>query len=254
MTEKLEGGRFSGAVRDGDRVIRRRSGPNSRALLRHFERVGFDLAPRFLGDSDDREALSFIPGEVGWPPFSEDLRSIEALVSVAEGIRDMHDHTEMFEPPAPGTWSGLEVALPVEVDCIGHHDLSPWNMVFRGREMVGIIDWDTIAPSNRAWDLAFAAYQFVPLYPPAWLEGFGWPDEPDRRERLRLFAEAYGRDISPVELIDLAVVRLSGLAAKMELEIRRGNPAFDVMRDEKHADGVRASIAYICQNRTLLVD
>lgn len=249
----MAGGRFSDAHRDGDRVVRRSSGANARALLEHFERVNFDLAPRYLGRSGETDVLSFIPGEVGWPPFSEAIRSREALVSVANGIRDMHDGTSGFVPPSPGSWNSLEVALPIEIDCVGHHDLSPWNMVFRNRQLVGLLDWDTIAPSNRAWDLAYAAYQFVPLYPPAWLEGFGWRDEPDRRERLQLIAETYGHDIRPADLLDLAVVRLSGLAAKMEREIRHENPAYDVMRDENHAHGLRASISYICQNRASLL-
>ena len=39
------------------------------ALRRHFERVGFDGAPRFLGiDEDGREILSFVQGEPGHAP------------------------------------------------------------------------------------------------------------------------------------------------------------------------------------------
>jgi len=249
MVENMTGGRFSGAQLDGDRVLRHPSGPNTIALLQHFERVGFDRAPKYLGRSEDRDVWSYIPGDIGWPPFAEQIRSVDTLVGVATIIRDMHDHTAGFESPSPDDWHLMDVAVPVDVDCIGHHDLSPWNMIFQGREVVGIIDWDTIAPSNRAWDLAFAAYQFVPLYPPAWLEGFGWPEEPDRRARLELFAGTYGHDIKPATLIDLALVRLAGLAAKMESEIRSSNAAYAVMAEEHHADGLRASIAYIAENR-----
>ncbi|MGW0826956.1 hypothetical protein [Streptomyces sp. NPDC002845] len=76
--------------------------------------------------------------------------------------------------------------------------------------MAGIIDWDTAAPSNRIWDLAYAAYQFVPFHPPDGLEPFGRPEEPDRRKRLKLFTDAYGHAVTPSEVLDAAVMRIYG--------------------------------------------
>ncbi|WP_328291347.1 phosphotransferase [Kineococcus sp. NBC_00420] len=252
MTDSLPGGRFSGPAKEGQTVVRKSSGPNAAALLQHLERSSFDLAPRFISTANGLDTLSYLPGTAGLTPFTDDVRSEEALTSVATAIRRLHDHTQGFQPPAPTDWRVMDVALPVEVDCIGHHDLSPWNLLFRGRQVVGIIDWDTIAPSNRMWDLAFAAYQLVPLYPPAWLDVFGWPAEPDRRRRLHLLANTYGLGAQPAELIDLALVRLASLAAHMETQIRRGDPAYAVMRDEDHAGGLRASVAWLSQNRKAL--
>ena len=55
-------------VRVGD-TVRRPVGPHTAAvdaLLRHFEAVGFDGAPRALGlDERGREVLSFVEGEPG---------------------------------------------------------------------------------------------------------------------------------------------------------------------------------------------
>lgn len=249
MVEKLVGGRFSEAVRDGDSVLRRRGGPNSAALLDHLADRGFALSPRHLGSVDDRDVLTYIPGTSGWPPFTSEIRSVEALVSVSRAIRAMHDATVGFVPPEPDTWHRMDVAAPTRIDCVGHHDLSPWNFVFDGTTVVGIVDWDTIGPSNRTWDLSFAAYQFVPLYPPAALPVFGWPAEPDRRERFRVFAEAYGPEMKPAALLDLAVVRLASLTAHMDEQVRAGNPAYEVMGREHHADGLRASVAYLCEHR-----
>ena len=118
--------------------------------------------------------------------------------------------------------------------------------------MVGIIDWDTIRPSNRVWDLAYAAHQFVPFHPPAWLEPFGWPAEPDRARRLRLFCDSYGLGVEPSEVVDLIVIRLLSHAANIEQQVRAGNPAFDVHRDEDHAGGYRAAVSYILENRRRL--
>ena len=56
-------------VRVGD-TVRRPVGPHTayaHALLRHFERVGFDGAPRVLGlDEQGREVLSYVEG-IGGP-------------------------------------------------------------------------------------------------------------------------------------------------------------------------------------------
>lgn len=197
MSEELAGGRFSKPVRDGDVVRRRRGSSNSHALLRHLEQAGFGLSPRVIDLDDETETLTYLVGTAGYPPLTADLRSDEALVSVACAIRRLHDATEGFVPAEPGEWNDLEVAAPVAIDCIGHHDLAPWNLIFDGPEVVGIIDWDTVRPSNRRWDLCYAAHQFVPFHPSRWLEPFGWPEEPDRARRLRLFCDAYGLDVQP---------------------------------------------------------
>jgi aminoglycoside phosphotransferase (APT) family kinase protein len=119
--------------------------------------------------------------------------------------------------------------------------------------VVGIIDWDSIRPSNRVWDLAYAAHQFVPFHPPASLEPFGWTEVPDRAARLRLFTDAYGLGIEPTEILDLIVVRLTSFAGHMEREFRAGNPDYAVHREESHADGYRAAASYILDNRATLL-
>ncbi|WP_328998869.1 phosphotransferase [Kribbella sp. NBC_00709] len=251
--DALSGGRFAKPVRQGDTVQRWRGTANTHALLRHFERIGFDLAPRLVGAGGATETLSYLPGSTGYPPLTAALRSDQALASVARAIRRLHDATEGFEPVEPGEWHSLEVAAPVRIDCIGHHDLAPWNVVFDGAEVTGIIDWDTIGPSNRRWDLAYAAHQFVPFHPPASLEPFGWAEEPDRAGRLRLFCASYGLGVEPAELVDLIGIRLLSFAAHIEQQVRAGDPAFDVHRDEDHAAGYRAAAAYVLANRAVLL-
>jgi hypothetical protein len=93
----------------------------------------------------------------------------------------------------------------------------------------------------------------VPFHPPAWLEPFGWPEEPDRARRLRLFCDAYGLGVAPAELVDLIAIRLLSFAAYIEQQVRAGDPAFDVHRDEDHAGGNRAAAAYVLANRATLL-
>lgn len=246
-------GVFADPVRRGD-TVERRAGAGSRsvrALLEHFERVGFDLAPRFLGTTADgtREVLTFLPGETGYPPLATALRSDEALVSVATAIRAMHDATQGFPVHEHDGWAAPEVAVPVAVDCVGHRDLAPWNLVFDGSRVVGIIDWDFAGPSNRVWDLAYAAHQFVPFHPTPHLPAFGWAATPDRAARLRSFAEAYGRGVTPDEIVDLAIVRLTATAAHIEARIRAGDPAYEMHRRAGHAEGYRTAAAFVTANR-----
>jgi len=254
MGEELTGGRFAAPVRNGDVVERRAVSANARALLRHFEQVGFDLAPRYLGTTADgqRDRLGYLPGTTGSPPLSAELRSDEALVSTARAIRAMHDATAGFVP-VDDAWHDQEFAVPAVVNCIGHHDLAPWNLVFDGTEVTGIIDWDTARPSNRAWDLAYAAHQFVPFHPTPDLAAWGWPTEPDRVARLRLFCSTYGLDITPAELVDLAALRLLAFAAEMSHQIRTDNPAYATHATEDHPAAYRRAATWTLTNRPTLL-
>ncbi|TPG18160.1 phosphotransferase [Pedococcus bigeumensis] len=161
-------GRFAQPQRDGDEVRRRPHQDNSavHALLQHLD------------------------GSSEWPPYGETFRRDQTLVSVARAVRALHDATAGFTPPDGAVWHLQELGRPATIDCFGHHDLTPWNILFKGSQVTGVIDWDTAAPSNRVWDLSWAAYQFVPLHPEADLPAWGWDSVPHRRERLELFAAA----------------------------------------------------------------
>jgi aminoglycoside phosphotransferase (APT) family kinase protein len=53
------------------------------------------------------------------------------------------------------------------------------------------IDWDLAAPAPELWDVAWAAYRFVPLYDAATCERLGFPVG-RQAERLRILSDAYG--------------------------------------------------------------
>ena len=87
-------------VRVGD-TVRRPVGPHTgyvHALLRHFEQIGFEGAPRVLGfDERGREVLTYVEGEPALEPLSRDDETLHALATL---IRRMHDAQAGFEPPA----------------------------------------------------------------------------------------------------------------------------------------------------------
>jgi len=169
----LPGGRVTpGVVRVGDTVRRPIRGHSdySHALLRLLEARGFDGAPRFLGiDDQDREILSFLPGEV--PPdlrlFSD--RQVERGAAV---LRRYHDAT-----------AGSDLCAGREVVC--HGDASPCNYVFVDDLPYALIDFDNARPGYRSHDVGYAAW--------LWLD-IGNPRLDARRQgkRLSRFVGSYG--------------------------------------------------------------
>lgn len=251
MTEELTGGYHSAPVRHGNTVVRPTGpwSPNVQALLRHLEEAGFKQAPRFIevDEAAGTETLTYVDGQPGTYPLTEQQRSDEALTQVARTIRAMHDATAGFV--APGHAWQYRTSIPADIDIVGHNDLGPYNVVYDGTSIAAIIDWDFAGPSNRIWDACYAAHRFCPLSAPRSTKAFGWdpaPEPVDQGARLRLFADAYGHaDVTPAALLDMLVVRLGSIAAYIETNVRAGNPKFDRQRDERHTDGYREDLSYI---------
>ena len=143
-------------VRLGDRVHRPRckSAALTESLLVHLEAVGFGGSPRFLGEDErGRQVLSFVSGDVYGdqrPPWIEDeVVNAHVLGRVAAFVRRLHEATREFVPPA-----GVEPfrSLPLPGETWNHADVHYGNIVFDGREPIGLIDWDCCAPGSRLYD------------------------------------------------------------------------------------------------------
>ena len=161
---RLAAGNTSSVWRRGA-TIRRSTGPWTPAvhrLLRHLEAVGFLGAPRVLGlEEQGREVLTYLEGEVPVYPTPPDLWSEGVLEEVAELLRRLHDATVDLDLPDSAGREGA--AAPEGGEVVRHNDVAHYNTVFRAGHPVAFIDWDFAAPGPRAWDVAFAAYRFVPL-------------------------------------------------------------------------------------------
>lgn len=181
--EPLTGGNVGvGVVRVGD-TVRRPAGYWSEsvdALLRHLNDVGYEGAPRTLGfDDQGRHVLEFVPGEVHLHP-ADDLAAVRRVGAL---MRDFHDASAEFVPPAGARWN--VVIAPDARDLVVHHDLAPWNLV-RGNGRWVFVDWDNAGPGSRTWDLAYAAHGFVPLGPGT--------EPAAAAARLRVLADGYRLD------------------------------------------------------------
>lgn len=254
--EALAGGRFAAPIRDGGTVTRL-TGPGARnihALLEHIAAQGFDRAPRPLDLAADegRETLTYLRGSSASPPLADAVRSEKALRSAARTVRALHDATIGFTPPQP-QWGRQEVTVPAEIDCIGHGDLAPWNLLFDNDQVVGVIDFDFAGPSNRAWDLAYLAHQLVPFHSTEDLGGFGWASEPDRARRLRILTTAYDPGLDPAQLVDYAAIRLLGMATHIDQRVHAGDPAYAHHGEHDFAAGYRRAAAFILGRRESLL-
>lgn len=189
----LHGGNVSTVVRVAG-TVRRNTGPwtpSVHALLRHLERAGFTGAPRVHGiDEHGREVLSFLEGECGEYPLASHWVTDEALVTVATMLRMFHDAQRGFEPPPGGVWRSFGPPPP-DAEVVCHHDAAPHNVIWRPDGTLALIDFDLAAPGSRLYDVAYAAWTWVPLFSDRDSLTLGWHN-PDRPRRLRLFADAYG--------------------------------------------------------------
>jgi mutator protein MutT len=156
----LHGGNVGGAVRIGH-TVRREVGPWTsavHALLDHLRDRQLPHVPRVLGtDVRGREILTYLPGTV--VDVDADLWTVAQLESVVGWAKALHGAAGNFRHPGP--W---RLPAPARADVVGHNDLAPYNVCFAGDRLVGVIDWDVAGPTTALLELAFIAWNGVPLY------------------------------------------------------------------------------------------
>lgn len=251
--EVLQGG-VNTVVRIGA-TVRRPAGPWTpavHALLDHLGRRGFAGAPRAHGfDEQGREVLDFVDGEVLTYPLRAAVLTDSALLSVGRLLREYHDTTVGFAPPAGAAWS-MAPREPAEVLC--HGDFAPHNLVFREDWAAAVIDFDTAHPGPRVWDLGWTACCFG-LFPQ---DGADEGDTAASIHRIAVLADGYGLgDADREALPDAMADRMRHLAAYIREQAAAGHPAFSRHRAEGHdvrylaaADGIAelraALLARLC--------
>lgn len=244
----LTGGNITPVVRVGD-TVRRATGPWTPAvhrLLRHLEAVGFDGVPRVLGiDAQGREVLTYIEGEAGYfDPFTTvptHMWSDEVLTDAAHLLRRLHEATLSFVAPEGAKWQLPYTGHgPHEVIC--HNDFAPYNCVFTDGRLHAIIDFDMAAPGPRVWDIAYAAYRFVPLY-----DEERWSLS-DQCRRLRVFCDAYGLE-DRAGLTKTIERRVQAVGALILDRAARGDPVFQRHLEEGHVEVYERDLAFLQRHR-----
>lgn len=253
--ETLSGGREGKIFRMEDCVVRPANPwtEHVHAFLNYLLENGFDCIPHPQGIAEDgREVVSFVEGEVHNDSLPEEILTDEVLTDVAKMLRRYHDVGAAYLPNLTGDepWM-LPARTPAEVMC--HGDFAPYNVTFVGGKLHGIIDFDTLHPGPRLWDIAYAVYRWAPFVSP---QNPDYKDElPRQIERLKLFADAYGMSAGMrAALPKMMIERVGALVQYMEDEAAQGNE--DVLRNiaEGHMDLYLNDIAYFRANAQAVIE
>jgi hypothetical protein len=245
----LAGGKLNLVVRVGE-TVHRPTGPwtpTVHALLSHVRARGFALAPEPLGfDGQGREVLSYLDGTtvsatIPWPAWVWDEG---LLAEVGRAAARYHEAVADFRPAGvvPWHWGASELQAG-QIVC--HNDLAPYNVVVRDGRLGGIIDWDLIFPGTIRSELAFVAWQWVPLQDPYIASAFGWTDRRDLGRRLRVLLDSYGlADRSG--FIDEVIARVKQNRDVIVRRAREGVSAYVELERQGHVAGMNRAVAFLC--------
>lgn len=250
--EPLPGGKLTSVVRVGN-TVRRAAGPwtpTVHALLSHVRARGFELCPEPVGfDDRGREVLSYTPGETaGWQmPWPGWTRDEGLLAEVGRAAAAFHRAAADFRPAGEVDWFFGRAALgPDQIVC--HHDIAPYNVVVADRHLRAIIDWDLAGPGTVRSELAFIAWQWVPLHDPVVTTMFGWSDPPDRGHRLRVLLDAYGMG-DRERFIDDVIERIELNRDTIVRKAGEGDAAYVRLQEEGHVWGMNQAIGFLTERR-----
>lgn len=250
----LSGGREGKIVKEMDKVVRPGNAwtPYVHDFLTYMHENGFSNIPKPYGISaEGKEMVSFVEGEVYNDSLPDMILTDEVLVDVAKLLRCYHDVGEKYMQRLTGeeVWM-LPKHSPQEVMC--HGDFAPYNLTFVDGSVHGIIDFDTLHPGPRLWDIAYAVYRWIPFVSPTNPDYRNDLDEQIRR--IKLFADTYGLCTDArKDLPNMMVERIQSLVSYMQREAEKGNE--DVLRniEEGHMKMYLDDIQYICENEQRLL-
>ena len=231
-------GNVGGAWRVGD-TVHRATGPWTpavHALLAYLDgRVPH--VPRVLGTDDEgREVLTYLPGRVV-DVDTEELTEPQ-VVAVATWARCFHDAAAGFAHPGPWRFPPLADELVGDDRwsdvIVGHNDVAPYNVCFEGGLLAGVFDWDLAGPTTRLMELAFMAWNCVPLWRPM--------DAGRAAHRLRVLTQAYG-DVDPAQVLDAVPVRIGAMVEQIPLAAARGDRGMQHLMTRGEPQRSRESLA-----------
>lgn len=186
----------------------------------------FDLnIPKYLGETSDELHLSYVKGNsIHSPtdgiPFE---KKVVMLTSAAKLLADFHLATEKFIVLEDDEYF-LTYKGSLEREVICHNDFAPYNLTFEDFEAVGVIDFDTICPAPREWDIAYALYRFILI---------DQQIENEYQSLIELFLKAYGYKKN-TDFFPIVIERIEALVQLFEDEISKKNPSFIEMEKSGH--------------------
>ncbi|WP_345773403.1 aminoglycoside phosphotransferase family protein [Paenibacillus sp. 19GGS1-52] len=221
-------------------------------LLIHLEKEGYPYSPRYLGlDEKNREILSYLEGVVPgniYPELEGYMWSDEVLYKLAKLLRRYHDTTVGF---IPNSKSKNEYPVRSLQEVVCHNDAALYNVVFKDKLPVGIIDFDMAGPGPRIWDIVYTLYTSVPLaeFEPSQndheVEKYNRENHASaRKRRVEIFFDSYGM-VVPKDLQEWTISRIKFMCTTLSERASSGDPAFIKLVEEGHLAHYEKEIEFL---------
>lgn len=241
---ELKGGRVGKIQKVKNTVVRPANvwTPTVHKFLRFINENGADFVPIPYKIDGDKEIISYIEGDVFNETLPDSFSKDNMIVSAAELLSKFHSFSQEYVKHIDNDciWM-LKPNYPIEIICYG--DFAPYNTVIGNDRAIAMIDFDTIHPGSRLWDVSYGVYRWIPF-----------TDEPNEKfeenmRRVRLFLDVYGMETeSRKKLVNVLIKRLSSLIEFVKSESGAGNLDFQKNIEDGHLKKYIDDIQYLKLN------
>ncbi len=250
--KELKGGRANSIFKKDNYVIRPRNSwtPSVHKYLDFLHNEGIDYIPKPVALDEKTETVTYVDGTIYHYPLPQEALSNELLKSVALLLKDYHEVSAKYLDILDGNekWM-LQSENEKEVMC--HGDIAPYNMAVKDGKAVGIIDFDTVHPGARLWDVTYACYRWVPLKNPNNPDSIGSLN--DQITRLSMFVETYGLSYEEKsKFVDVLILRLESLIQFMKKQAKNNDKNFEKNIEDGHLNLYLDDIKYLKNNREVI--
>jgi hypothetical protein len=176
-------------------------------------------------------------------------------MAIGDWLRRFHDAQRGFTPDPALPWR-LYAGRALRVgEVLVHHDAAPYNTIRRPDAGLTVIDWDFCAPGDPLEDLAFSAWQWIPLWADkaAVARGHGGAmTAPEAATKLAALADGYGAsEDQRSRLTDACVHQMTKHADDVEA-MADADPAFARLVDLGVPRDARRDAAWVRDHRSEL--
>ena len=253
IKEELSGGRVGKIHKIQDTVIR----PSNKwtrdihCFLQFLHENGVNFVPEPYSINEKEEIISFVSGEVFNYPLPQKFLKDSMLISAAQLLLKFHNYSTKYISRLSNNenWM-LPILSPIEVMC--HGDFAPYNVTIVNNLAFGIIDFDTLHPGSRMWDIAYAIYRWIPFESPS--NSDYCENLKEQIRKTKLFLDTYGLELEiRNSFVEVLIKRLEALVGFMTYEASNGNEDFKLNIEEGHLQKYLKDIEYLKENEKEII-
>lgn len=215
-------------------------------FVQHLNRSGFTYSPTFIACNESTDVFSYISGNsIDLNELKDIQQHKQLLKALADILKQFHDIGSSYINTHSSYFLDYTGNDPLETIC--HNDIAPYNMLWENHQITGLIDFETICPAPRSWDIVYAAYRFIGLGQErcTYLKKL---NDKRQKETIRELSHYFGVccDYPFSEFfLNTLIERLQSLVNLFDREVSKDNEAFIRMKEEGHQEFYRSEIQYI---------